>query len=103
MAHETTDATFAQDVLNSALLVMVDFWAPWCGPCRIAEPILERVVQKAQGRAWLVKLNVDENPVTARRYGIGGIPTVIIFHQGTPGQQLVGVQPEAVYLKALGL
>jgi thioredoxin 1 len=97
----TTDKSFAEDVLKSDVPVLVDFWAPWCGPCRMAGPIIENVAKKVQGKARVYKLNVDENPDTARQYGISGIPTVVIFRNGSIEKQLVGVQPETVYLDAL--
>jgi len=101
MALQTTDATFADDVLKSAVPVMVDFWAPWCGPCRLIGPMIEKVSSQVEGKAKVFKLNVDENPMTASRYGITGIPTVIVFRNGQIEKQFVGVQPEQVYLNAL--
>lgn len=101
MAVETTDAKFKQDVLDSNLPVLVDFWAPWCGPCRILGPIVDKVSDKLSGKAKVLKVNVDENPNTAIQYGITGIPTVIIFKNGQIDRQFVGVQPEQVYLNAL--
>jgi thioredoxin 1 len=103
MSKETTDATFKKDVLQSGIPVLVDFWAPWCGPCRIAGPIIDRVGEKTKGKADVYKLNVDENPVVAREYGISGIPTVIIFRSGNADKTLVGVQTEQAYLHALNL
>jgi thioredoxin 1 len=102
MDLKTTDQSFADDVLKSNLPVLVDFWAPWCGPCRMAGPIIDSVASKVEGKARVYKLNVDENPMTAGEYGISGIPTVLIFKNGTVEKQLVGVQPEAVYLESLG-
>jgi len=101
MAVETTDATFKDDVLNSEIPVLVDFWAPWCGPCRMVGPIIDRIGEKMKNKVKVFKLNVDENPSTASSYGITGIPTVIIFKNGQIEREFVGVQPEQVYLDAL--
>ena len=101
MALHTSDATFQNDVLNSNVPVMVDFWAPWCAPCRMVAPIIDNVSQKLNGSVRVYKLNVDENPVTASRYGITGIPTVMVFKNGQIDKQFIGVQPEYVYLNAL--
>ncbi|NLD99894.1 MAG: thioredoxin [Fibrobacter sp.] len=103
MAAATTDETFTKDVIDSKVPVMVDFWAPWCGPCRMVGPIIERISEKMAGKVNVYKLNVDENPVTANQYGITGIPTVIIFVNGKVEREFVGVQPEQVYLNALGV
>lgn len=103
MAVETTDATFTKDVIESSLPVLVDFWAPWCGPCRMVGPIIERISEKTNGKIKVFKLNVDENPVTASKYGITGIPTVIIYRNGQIDREFVGVQPEQVYMNALGV
>jgi len=97
----TTDKSFAEDVLKSDIPVLVDFWAPWCGPCRMAGPIIDSVAEKVQGKAKVFKLNVDENPLTAGEYGISGIPTVLIFRNGVVDKQLVGVQQESIYIDAL--
>lgn len=87
-----TDATFDQTI-NQPLPVLVDFWAPWCGPCRMVAPSVEKLVQEFAGRAVVGKLNVDENQMTAQRYRVMSIPTLIIFKNGKPVDQIVGVQP----------
>lgn len=93
---DTSDATFEQDVIAASAEqpVVVDFWAPWCGPCRILGPILEQMADAYAGQVRVVKLNTDENPQTASRFGISGIPAVIAFRDGRPVNQFVGAQPE---------
>ena len=87
-----TDATFAQSI-DQATPVLVDFWAPWCGPCRMVAPSVEKLAQEFAGRAVVAKLNVDENPATAQRFQVMSIPTLIIFKHGQPVDQIVGAQP----------
>jgi thioredoxin 1 len=101
MVNETNDMNFKSDIIDSPVPVMVDFWAPWCGPCRIAGPIIDRVAEKAGGKASVFKLNVDENPQAAGQYRITGIPTVLVFRNGQVDKTLVGVQSEQEYLDAL--
>lgn len=103
MSLETTDATFKADVLDSSVPVLVDFWAPWCGPCRLAGPIIDQVSIKSMGKAKVFKMNVDENPGIAGKYGISAIPTVLVFKNGAIDKTMVGVQQEQVYLNALGV
>ena len=88
-----TDATFENDVLKSDVPVLVDFWAEWCGPCRMIAPILEQIADEANGRFKVVKLNVDENPETPPKFSIRGIPTLILFKNG----QVAGTQVGAVH------
>ena len=101
MTQQTTDATFHKDVLESNIPVLVDFWAPWCGPCRMVGPIIDQISEKVEGKAKVYKLNVDENQETAYKYRISGIPTVAIFRNGQIDKTLVGAQPEENYLQAL--
>jgi thioredoxin 1 len=96
-----TDATFDQVVGGSDTPVLVDFWAPWCGPCRAVAPTVERLAQEFAGRALVAKLNVDENPRTAQRFGITGIPALYIFKRGQVAERLVGAQPAPALRQAL--
>lgn len=85
-----TDQSFESDVLNSSTPVLVDFWAEWCGPCKMLAPILESVVDDYAGKVKIVKINVDENPETAPKFGIRGIPTLILFKNGEVATTKVG-------------
>jgi thioredoxin 1 len=85
-----TEANFEAEVLKSDLVVLVDFWAPWCGPCRLVGPILEEIAEENDGKIKVVKVNVDENPALAQRYGIRGIPTMIFFKGGNQVDMTVG-------------
>ncbi len=87
---EVSDASFEEAVLQSKQPVLVDFWAPWCAPCRLIAPMVEAVAEQYREGAAVVKLNVDDNPSTSGRYGIKGIPTLILFHQGTEAERVVG-------------
>lgn len=89
-----TDARFKEEVLESKLPVFVDFWAPWCGPCRMVAPIVEELGEEYSGRVKFGKLNVDDNPVTAQKYGIVSIPTLMIFKNGEVAEQLIGAHPK---------
>lgn len=92
-----TDQNFEQEVLKSPVPVVIDFWAPWCAPCHIVTPIIDKLATDYTGKVKVGKLNVDENPQTAGRYGVMSIPTIMYFKNGQPVQSTVGAQGEAVY------
>jgi thioredoxin 1 len=98
---EVTDATFERDVLQANTPIMLDFWAPWCGPCKAVEPILEQLEAESKGRVEFAKLNIDENPATAARYDVLSIPTAILFDAGKARATLIGAQPRSRYEEAL--
>ena len=95
MTTHVSDANFGEEVLSSKEPVLVDFWAEWCGPCRAISPVLEELAGELQGKVKIVKLNVDENPNTAAKYGIMSIPTLMIFKNGELASRQVGAAPKA--------
>ena len=94
MTDHVTDNTFDQDVLGASEPVVVDFWAEWCGPCRFIAPALEEIATEMEGKVKIAKLNVDDNPNIAMRYGIRSIPTLILFKNGEPTSMQVGAAPK---------
>ncbi len=96
-----SDDTFAREVEGSALPVLVDLWAPWCAPCRILAPTLDAVAAELAGRVRIVKLNVDENPATADRLQVSGIPTMVLFKEGREVDRLIGAHPKRDILRLL--
>jgi thioredoxin 1 len=101
MALEITDATFEEVVLKSDKPVMVDFWAAWCGPCRMVGPIIDEISQDFDGKAVVGKVDVDANQEFAAKYGVRNIPTVLVFDKGELVGRHVGVSPKAAYAEAL--
>ena len=96
---KTSDATFETDVLKSREPVVVDFWAEWCGPCKMIGPSLEEIAREMQGKVKITKLNVDENPEVSSRLGIRSIPTLMIFKDGKLASQKVGASPKSELVK----
>tara|TARA_B100000029_G_scaffold508558_1_gene595766 strand:+ start:1306 stop:1632 length:327 start_codon:yes stop_codon:yes gene_type:complete len=92
---KTNDANFSNDVINSTLPTIVDFWAEWCGPCKIIGPVLEEISQEKQNLLNIYKLNVDENPETAQKYNVRGIPTLIFFNKGEIIETKIGSLPKS--------
>ena len=97
--RDVSDASFEQDVLQAGKPVVVDFWAPWCGPCKAVTPVLEQISAETE-RVDFVKLNIDDNPSTAARYDVLSIPTVILFEDGEPRETLVGARPAGHFRNA---
>ncbi|PNY81687.1 thioredoxin [Deinococcus koreensis] len=98
--HDGTDASFAQDI-RAGVPVLVDFWAPWCGPCRVVGPVLEEIAREQAGKVRVVKVNVDENPLTPGSFQVQGIPTMILFKDGQPVDRIVGAMAKAGLVQRL--
>ena len=101
LIKHTSDADFGAHVLDSAIPVLVDFWAPWCGPCKMIAPILDSVAPDYNGKVAIVKLNIDENPQIARKYGVRGIPTLLLFREGNVHATHIGALSQAQLTKFL--
>jgi thioredoxin 1 len=96
-----TDDTFHAEVMQSNIPVLIDFWAPWCGPCRAVGPVVEQLAGEYKGRLKIVKMNVDDNPKTPAQFGVRGIPNLIVFKSGEVQEQIVGAVPKAQLVKAI--
>jgi thioredoxin 1 len=101
MTKVVTDATFEDEVLKSEKPVIVDYWAEWCGPCRMVAPVLEEIANEHGDKLEVVKLNIDENPAVAQRYQIMAIPTMNVFSGGQVVKQIVGAKPKSALLREL--
>ncbi|WP_117213543.1 thioredoxin [Allorhizocola rhizosphaerae] len=100
-AKHVTDASFPSDVLQSDKLVLVDFWAEWCGPCRKVAPVLEEIANEMADRVTVVKLDIDANPETARAYRVMSVPTLTIFKGGKPVHSVAGAKPKAEIIRLI--
>ncbi len=98
---QVSDESFDSEVLKNDLPVLIDFWAPWCGPCKAIAPVVEELAKEYAGRLKVVKMNVDDNPQTPSRYGVRGIPNLIVFKGGQVQDQIVGAVPKAQLVKAV--
>ncbi|MEH2056065.1 MAG: thioredoxin [Nostoc sp.] len=100
-AAQVTDSSFKQEVLDSEVPVLVDFWAPWCGPCRMVAPVVDEISEQYKGQIKVVKVNTDENPNVASQYGIRSIPTLMIFKAGVKVDMVVGAVPKSTLASTL--
>jgi thioredoxin 1 len=98
---EVSDLTFDQEVLKSSVPVLIDFWAPWCGPCKAIAPVVEELAGTYDGKLKVVKMNVDDNPQTPSKYGVRGIPNLLLIKGGSVADQIIGAVPKAHLVRAI--
>jgi thioredoxin 1 len=103
MSQAVTTSTFESEVLGSEQPVIVDFWAEWCGPCHAVAPVLDKIAEERASELKLVKVNIDEEPDLAQRYGVMSIPTIMLFKSGEPSAAAIGAQPKSMLERSLGL
>jgi thioredoxin 1 len=103
MSTAVTESSFDQEVIQSDKPVIVDFWAEWCGPCHAVAPVLDKIADERSDELRLVKVNIDEEPALAQRYGVVSIPTIVLFKDGEPAAAAVGAQPKGAIERSLGL
>ena len=103
MSTTVTESSFEQEVLQSDKPVIVDFWAEWCGPCHAVAPVLDKIAEERSDELRLVKVNIDEEPSLAQKYGIVSIPTIVLFKNGEPSAAAIGAQPKPAIERSLGL
>jgi len=99
--QQVSDESFDREVLKADLPVLIDFWAPWCGPCKAIAPVVEELAKEYAGKLKVVKMNVDDNPQTPSKYGVRGIPNLILFKGGEVRDQIIGAVPKAQLVKAV--
>jgi thioredoxin 1 len=103
MSTPVTESSFDEEVIQSDKPVIVDFWAEWCGPCHAVSPVLDKIAEERSGELRLVKVNIDEEPALAQKYGIVSIPTIVLFRNGEPAAAAIGAQPKGAIERSLGL
>ncbi|MGH7819811.1 MAG: thioredoxin [Candidatus Binatia bacterium] len=99
--QEVTDSNFENEVINSDLPVLIDFWAPWCAPCRAIAPVVDDLAKEYAGKLKVVKMNVDDNPLSPSRYGVRSIPNLLLIKNGQVKDQIVGAVPKANFVQAI--
>ena len=99
--QEVTDSNFEREVIDSDLPVLIDFWAPWCGPCRAIGPVVEDLAKEYEGKLKVVKMNVDDNPLSPSRYGVRSIPNLLLIKNGQVKDQIIGAVPKAQFVQAI--